>query len=143
MSEFFSRFEEFGGHGGEVVVPFQARALLGIEFLPARIAAPFVLMAVKSLCHGFERAAEARFFWNKSAREVSEYSHGKACQLAAESGLIPYEADFISNEPVTDEDVETPKYTAQLVAVKYEKQFGPSGETHCGTCGTLRWSQLV
>lgn len=45
-----------------------------------------------------------RFFWNKSAREVSDYSHGKAWKMAAESELIPYEAVFISNEPVTFED---------------------------------------
>jgi hypothetical protein len=46
-----------------------------------------------------------RFFWNKTAKEVSEYSHGRAWKMAAESELIPYEAVFISNEPVTFEDV--------------------------------------
>jgi hypothetical protein len=45
------------------------------------------------------------FFWNKTAKEVSEYSHGKAWKITMESELIPYEAVFISNEPVTFEDV--------------------------------------
>jgi hypothetical protein len=46
-----------------------------------------------------------RFFWNKSAREVSRYSHGKAWKLAHENEEIPYEAVFISDEPVTFDDV--------------------------------------
>jgi hypothetical protein len=46
-----------------------------------------------------------RFFWNMTAREVSEYSHGKAWSIAGDSELIPYEAVFISDEPVTFEDV--------------------------------------
>ena len=46
-----------------------------------------------------------RFFWGKTAKAVSEFSHGKAWKLAQDSSLIPYEAVFISNDPVTDEDV--------------------------------------
>ncbi len=46
-----------------------------------------------------------RFFWEKSAKDVSEFSHGKAWRLAQPSQLIPYEAVFISDEPVTFEDV--------------------------------------
>ena len=46
-----------------------------------------------------------QFFRNMTAREVSEYSHGKAWKIAGESELIPYEAVFISDEPVTFEDV--------------------------------------
>jgi hypothetical protein len=53
-----------------------------------------------------------RFFWNKTAKEVSEYSHGKAWKIAAESELIPYEAVFISDEPVTFEDVARTKELA-------------------------------
>jgi len=45
------------------------------------------------------------FFWKKTAKEVSEYSHGKAWKITAESELIPYEYVFISDEPVTFEDV--------------------------------------
>jgi hypothetical protein len=43
-------------------------------------------------------------FWNMTAKQVSEYSHGKAWKIAGESELIPYEAVFISDEPVTFED---------------------------------------
>lgn len=46
-----------------------------------------------------------RFFWNMTATRVSQYSHGKAWKLAQTSALIPYEAVFISNEPVKEEDV--------------------------------------
>jgi hypothetical protein len=46
-----------------------------------------------------------RFFWNKSPKEVSKYSHGKAWSLADEGELIPYEAVFISDDPVTYDDV--------------------------------------
>jgi len=45
-----------------------------------------------------------RFFWNRTAKEVGEYSHGKAWKIAGQSQLIPYEAVFISDEPVTFED---------------------------------------
>ena len=53
-----------------------------------------------------------RFFWNKTAKEVSRYSHGKAWKLANEGDPIPYEAVFISNEPVTDEDAQRAKKLA-------------------------------
>lgn len=54
-----------------------------------------------------------RFFWNKTAKKVSEYSHGKAWTLANENELIPYEAVFISEEPVTFEDVDRAKELAK------------------------------
>jgi hypothetical protein len=57
-----------------------------------------------------------RFFWNMSAKAVSEYSHGKAWKLANESDLIPYEAVFISDEPVTQDDVER----AKDLAIRHE-----------------------
>lgn len=47
-----------------------------------------------------------RFFWNKTAKEVSRFSHGKAWKLANENEGIPYEAVFISDEPVTYDDVD-------------------------------------
>jgi hypothetical protein len=47
-----------------------------------------------------------QFFRHMTAKEVSAYSHGKAWQIAGDSQLIPYEAVYISNEPVTFEDVE-------------------------------------
>lgn len=54
-----------------------------------------------------------RFFWNMTAKQVSEYSHGKAWKVARESELIPYEAVFISDEPVTFEDVARVKELAE------------------------------
>ncbi len=38
-----------------------------------------------------------QFFWNMTAKQVSEYSHGKAWKIAGELELIPYEAVFISS----------------------------------------------
>jgi Protein of unknown function (DUF4065) len=56
-----------------------------------------------------------QFFWNKSAKEVSEYSHGRAWKIAKEGELIPYEAVFISDEPVTSEEVDM----VRQLAAKY------------------------
>jgi hypothetical protein len=47
-----------------------------------------------------------QFFWNKSAKEVSEYSHGMAWKTAQDGALIPYESVFISDDPVTFEEVD-------------------------------------
>jgi hypothetical protein len=49
------------------------------------------------------------FFWGKTAREVSEYSHGKAWTLAEDLKFIPYEAAFISDEPVTIDEIDRAK----------------------------------
>ena len=46
-----------------------------------------------------------RFSWNWSSNEISGYSHGMAWKIAGEGELIPYEAVFISDDPVTEEDV--------------------------------------
>jgi len=46
-----------------------------------------------------------RFFWNWTSKEISEFSHGMAWKIAEEGELIPYEAVFISDDPVTEEDV--------------------------------------
>jgi hypothetical protein len=53
-----------------------------------------------------------RFFWNNTAREFSEYSHGNAWKITSDSELIPYEAVFISDEPVTFEDAARAKELA-------------------------------
>ncbi len=53
-----------------------------------------------------------RFFWGKTAKEVSDYSHGKAWSIAGMYELIPYEAVFISDDPVTLEDVASVKELA-------------------------------
>jgi len=54
-----------------------------------------------------------QFFWNKSAKYVSEYSHGMAWKTAPDGGLIPYEAVFISDDPVTFEEVDMVKALAK------------------------------
>jgi hypothetical protein len=46
-----------------------------------------------------------QFFWNMPVKDVKDYSHGKAWKIAKDGELIPYEAVFISDEPVTSEDV--------------------------------------
>jgi hypothetical protein len=47
-----------------------------------------------------------RFFWNKTAKEVSRFSHGMAWKLANMGDPIPYDAVFISDDPVTYDEVE-------------------------------------
>lgn len=41
----------------------------------------------------------------KTAASVSRQSHGKAWQLAGYGERIPYNAAFLSDEPITDEDI--------------------------------------
>jgi hypothetical protein len=53
-----------------------------------------------------------RFFWAKSAKWVSQYSHGKAWKLAREGDLIPYEAVFISDDPINEDDIARAKELA-------------------------------
>jgi hypothetical protein len=53
-----------------------------------------------------------RFFWNKTAKEVSRYSHGMAWKLANMGEPIPYDAVFISDERVTFYEVERVKELA-------------------------------
>jgi hypothetical protein len=48
---------------------------------------------------------QIRFFWNRTSREISEHTHGIAWKVATLGELIPYEAVFVSDEPVTEEDV--------------------------------------
>jgi hypothetical protein len=54
-----------------------------------------------------------RFFWKKSARWVSKYSHGKAWKISKLGDRIPYDAVFISNDPVTLYEVERVRELAQ------------------------------
>jgi len=44
--------------------------------------------------------------WGKSAKDVSEWSHGIAWRIAGDGQEIPYEAIFLSNESLTDDDIE-------------------------------------
>lgn len=43
--------------------------------------------------------------WGRSATEVSELSHDRAWRNASEGEAIPYEAAFVSDEPLTERDV--------------------------------------
>ena len=54
-----------------------------------------------------------RFFWNMSAKDVSDSSHGMAWKLANDGDLIPYEAIFISDDSVTEDDVMRAKEIAK------------------------------
>ncbi len=51
--------------------------------------------------------------WGKSATAMSNDSHGLAWKTRTNGELIPYEAEYISDEPVTVRDIER---TRQLVA---------------------------
>jgi hypothetical protein len=55
-----------------------------------------------------------RFFWGKSAKEVSRFSHGKAWKLSTMGEAIPYDAVFISDDPITADEVERVKELAKL-----------------------------
>jgi hypothetical protein len=44
--------------------------------------------------------------WDKNGTELSDFSHGRAWEVAGESGVtIPYEAAFISDRPLTAADI--------------------------------------
>ncbi len=45
-------------------------------------------------------------FCGKTAVETSDMSHKRAWHVAGPGGLIPYEAVFLSDEPVTDYDID-------------------------------------
>lgn len=44
-------------------------------------------------------------FWGRSATEVSKLSHDRAWSNSSEGEAIPYEAAFVSDEPLTEHDV--------------------------------------
>lgn len=46
-----------------------------------------------------------RLLWGKTAKEVSEMSHGMAWQVAENKDLIPYQAMLLSEEGITEEDI--------------------------------------
>ena len=46
-----------------------------------------------------------RRLWNKTATEVSRFSHGIQWQTRFDLDPIPYEAAYLSDDPVTDADV--------------------------------------
>ncbi len=50
-----------------------------------------------------------RHFWGSNATEVSNLSHGRAWRAAGDRESIPYEAAYISDEPVSQRDRELEK----------------------------------
>lgn len=58
-----------------------------------------------------------RMFWNRSAQEVSELSHDRAWKNASEGEAIPYEAAFVSDEPLTERDAAI----AEEMIAEYER----------------------
>ncbi len=58
-----------------------------------------------------------QMLWNCSAQEVSELSHDRAWRNASEGEAIPYEAAFVSDEPLTKRDVAI----AEEMIAEYER----------------------
>lgn len=54
-----------------------------------------------------------RALWKKTATGVSSLSHGKAWEVAADGESIPYEAVFLSDDPVNRYDVARTKELAR------------------------------
>ena len=54
-----------------------------------------------------------REMWGETAKDVSDRSHDLAWKIAANKERIPYQAVFLSDEPLTDYDVQL---TAELAA---------------------------
>lgn len=54
-----------------------------------------------------------RALWNKTARGVSTLSHGKAWEVATDGASIPYEAVFLSDDPINRYDVARTKELAR------------------------------
>jgi hypothetical protein len=46
-----------------------------------------------------------RLLWGRSAKQVSDASHGRAWRICRDKERIPYEAVFISDEPLTEYDI--------------------------------------
>jgi hypothetical protein len=48
---------------------------------------------------------QIHFSWGDSAAEVSEASHGIGWKIAGNKGRIPYQAIFLSDDPLTEYDI--------------------------------------
>jgi hypothetical protein len=57
-------------------------------------------------------------FWNKSAAEISDESHGIAWKLVGDNEPIPYEASLLSDEPLTEAETEWAIKVAQEYDLK-------------------------
>ena len=50
--------------------------------------------------------SDATISWRETATSVSKKTHGIAWRIAGKDGeLIPYEAAFLSDEPITEFDI--------------------------------------
>lgn len=47
-----------------------------------------------------------RLYWGKSAAEIADSSHGVAWNLVAQNEKIPYQASLLSDEPLTEKELE-------------------------------------
>ncbi len=54
-----------------------------------------------------------RALWKKTAKGVSNLSHGKAWEIAADGASIPYEAVFLSDDPINRYDIARTKELAR------------------------------
>lgn len=63
--------------------------------------------------------------WGRSATEVSKMSHDRAWRNASEGKPIPYEAAFVSDEPLTERDIAV---ADEMIAEyeRFEKSVGHS-----------------
>ena len=63
--------------------------------------------------------------WGHSGAEVSELSHARAWKNASEGEAIPYEAAFVSDEPLTERDI---AIADEMIAEyeRFEKSAGHS-----------------
>ena len=74
-------------------------------------------------------------FWGKTAEEVSDLSHGAAWEIAGDQENIPYQAAYLSNEGVTQDDIEKAKAVAA--------EFGLDAASSGSDSTTIRATQLV
>lgn len=94
----------------------QAEGQITIRHVPHRLAPHRKLRRVEPCCHadiGFLSAQELNIVdavitarWGESADSASARTHGLAWQLAEMREPIPYESAFLSDEPITQQDIE-------------------------------------
>ena len=76
-----------------------------------------------------------RVFWGRTAEEVSDLSHGAAWEIAGDEESIPYQAAYLSNEGVTQDDIERAKAVAA--------EFGLDATSSGSASTAIRATQLV
>jgi hypothetical protein len=69
-----------------------------------------------------------RELWGMTATDVSELSHQLGWRIAAEEESIPYEASFLSEDPLTESDIEEArelnrKHCWEQIKVPVRRQF--------------------